>query len=63
MSDLILEDPDLDELDFDQFNNWRPNEKFSNNNNYYHEDQKTIFNEEKLSKGSEKQEHIVVVKL
>ena len=60
MSDLILEDPDLDELDFDQFNNWLPNEKISNNNNYYHEDQKTIFNEEKLSKGSEKQEHIVV---
>ena len=60
MSGLILEDPDLDELDFAQFNNWLPNEKSSNNNNYYKEDQKTIFNRENFSKDSEKQEHIVV---
>ena len=60
MSGLILEDPDLDELDFDQFNNWLPNKKVLNNDNYYNEYQKTIFNGEKLSKHSEKQEDIVV---
>ena len=60
MSGLILEDPDLDELDFDQFNNWPPNKKVLNNDNYYNEYQKTIFNGEKLSKHSEKQEDIVV---
>ena len=59
-SGLILEDPDLDELDFAQFNNWLPNEKLSNNNNYYKEDEKTTLNGEKLSKHSEKQEHIIV---
>ena len=58
---MFLEDPDLDELDFAQFNNWLPNEKLSNNNNnYYKEDPKTIFNDKKLLKHNEKQEHIVL---